>query len=559
MPEFWNVAVDTVVDTSKKVGGAVCDAAGKYAGADSQACRKVVDGTAEKAGEAAKDPVGTAIKTTLEGPINDFLISLWTGAVNFFQTFISSWIHAGPVISLEKDTMDWMKVATGPMVWICAVIGILIAGGKAMWNARGDDLRLMMQSLARVMIVSTGGSAFIAWMITASDSMAGWILKMAQWDKLNVKEALLKDPAAFVASAGAMSIIFSGIMVLVVLIQWILMIIRALVLPIIVLFWPISEAMNMAAGVPRFSRASRWILAFLLFKPTVAILYAFAFTLLKSQDGIGGPVMAVAVVTISIFALPFILKIVMPLSTAIGAGGGGDELIAVGKLALAAAAAGATAGAGAGAAGAGGGGAAGGAGGGGGGMAAAGGAGGGGSGGGGGMTIDSGQTLGSSGLMPVDDTPSGSTGQGSSGSPISNSNTDPEGTGTGGGSGGGPGPEELQPDPDETHPDDFILDPGNEKQDPGGGGGGDGKQHHDPNQHNSDDQESNKGGGGNNKSFERQNPPLEYQEQPQPHHREQQNRTPPPERQQQQQQAYQGMASTARPNRPKLEPWGYIP
>ena len=76
MPEFWNVAVDTVVDTSKKVGGAVCDAAGKYAGADSQACRKVVDGTAEKAGEAAKDPVGTAIKTTLEGPINDFLISL---------------------------------------------------------------------------------------------------------------------------------------------------------------------------------------------------------------------------------------------------------------------------------------------------------------------------------------------------------------------------------------------------------------------------------------------------------------------------------------------------
>ncbi|BAV86648.1 hypothetical protein RA11412_0349 [Rothia aeria] len=112
------------------------------------------------------------------------------------------------------------------------------------------------------------------------------------------------------------------------------------------------------------------------------------------------------------------------------------------------------------------------------------------------MTIDSGQTLGSSGLMPVDDTPSGSTGQGSSGSPISNSNTDPEGTGTGGGSGGGPGSEELQPDPDETHPDDFILDPGNEKQDPGGGGGGDDKQHHDPNQRNFDDQESNKGGGG---------------------------------------------------------------
>ena len=344
-----NSLADAAINIGKNGGDFYCDANPLIQ--DKANCHENVAAGAEKVRGAIEDPGGTVIKAALEGPINDFLISMWKGAVNFFQTFISSWIHAGPVISLEKDTMDWMKVATGPMVWICAVIGILIAGGKAMWNARGDDLRLMMQNLARVMIVSTGGSAFIAWMITASDSMAGWILKMAQWDKLNVKEALLKDPAAFVASAGAMSIIFSGIMVLVVLIQWILMIIRALVLPIIVLFWPISEAMNMAAGVPRFSRASRWILAFLLFKPTVAILYAFAFTLLKSQDGIGGPVMAVAVVTISIFALPFILKIVMPLSTAIGAGGGGDELIAVGKLALAAAAAGATAGAGAGAAG----------------------------------------------------------------------------------------------------------------------------------------------------------------------------------------------------------------
>ena len=84
MAEFWNAAVDTVVGGGKAIGGAACEAAGKF-GADSQACHKVVDGTADKIGEAAKDPVGTAVKTALEGPINDFLISLWTGAVNFFR------------------------------------------------------------------------------------------------------------------------------------------------------------------------------------------------------------------------------------------------------------------------------------------------------------------------------------------------------------------------------------------------------------------------------------------------------------------------------------------
>ena len=112
-----------VTDTGKKLVGAVCDVAGNVTGTDSQACHKVVDSTAEKAGEVVKDPGGTVAKAVLEGPINDFLISMWKGAVDFFQTFITSWIDAGPVISLEKDTMDWMKVATGPMVWICVVYG----------------------------------------------------------------------------------------------------------------------------------------------------------------------------------------------------------------------------------------------------------------------------------------------------------------------------------------------------------------------------------------------------------------------------------------------------
>ena len=88
---------------------------------DKAECHENVAAASEKVRGAVEDPDGTAVKTELEGLSNDFPISLWAGAVNFFQTFISSWIHAGPVISLEKDTMDWMKVVTSPIMWICAV------------------------------------------------------------------------------------------------------------------------------------------------------------------------------------------------------------------------------------------------------------------------------------------------------------------------------------------------------------------------------------------------------------------------------------------------------
>jgi hypothetical protein len=116
-----NSLADAAINIGKNGGDFYCDANPLIQ--DKANCHENVAAGAEKVRGAVEDPGGTVIKAALEGPINDFLISMWKGAVNFFQTFISSWINAGPVISLEKDTMDWMKVATGPMVWICVVYG----------------------------------------------------------------------------------------------------------------------------------------------------------------------------------------------------------------------------------------------------------------------------------------------------------------------------------------------------------------------------------------------------------------------------------------------------
>ena len=71
---------------------------------------------------------------------------------------------------------------------------------------------------------------------------------------------------------------------------------------------------------------------------------------MKGDEGLGGFVMGICVIIISIFALPGLLKVVMPASAATGADGGGGLLSAAGKFLLAAAAVGATGGAAGGAA-----------------------------------------------------------------------------------------------------------------------------------------------------------------------------------------------------------------
>ena len=76
-----NKVAEFAGDTTKNLGDFSCDAS--FWIQDKAKCHENVAAAAEKVKGAVEDPVGTAIKTTLEGPINDFLISMWKGAVNF--------------------------------------------------------------------------------------------------------------------------------------------------------------------------------------------------------------------------------------------------------------------------------------------------------------------------------------------------------------------------------------------------------------------------------------------------------------------------------------------
>ena len=115
-------------------------------------------------------------------------------------------------------------------------------------------------------------------------------------------------------------------MVLVVIVQWCIMIFVAIATPVLLMYWPVAEGITFAAGGRGFSRVSKWLLAFILFKPTVAVLYGFAFQELKGGDGIGGIVTAVCIIAMAPFALPALLKIVNPAAAGTGADGAGTAL-----------------------------------------------------------------------------------------------------------------------------------------------------------------------------------------------------------------------------------------
>ena len=305
-----------------------------------QDCHAVVDKGAEvaaAAGKAISDPVGTVAGAIGNDIFEKILTSFWNGSVGIYRDFITSWLHAGPIIDPEKSSaFQWGTGVVNIFTLLAVTIGIMVAGVKIVWEQRGEDIRYVLSSLGRVILVSGMGVAIISLLLTASDQAAAAILESSNWSSRDTT-AILGDPGKAVAALGAILFLPGAIMVLVVIVQWCIMIFVAIATPVLLMYWPVAEGITFAAGGRGFSRVSKWLLAFILFKPTVAVLYGFAFQELKGGDGIGGIVTAVCIIAMAPFALPALLKIVNPAAAGTGADGAGTALAGMAGMAVGAA------------------------------------------------------------------------------------------------------------------------------------------------------------------------------------------------------------------------------
>ena len=305
-----------------------------------QDCHAVVDKGAEvaaAAGKAISDPVGTIAGAIGNDIFDKILTSFWNGSVGIYRDFITSWLRAGPIIDPEKSSaFQWGTGVVNIFTLLAVTIGIMVAGVKIVWEQRGEDIRYVLSSLGRVIVVSGMGVALISLLLTASDQAAAAILESSNWSSRDTT-AILGDPGKAVAALGAILFLPGAIMVLVVIVQWCIMIFVAIATPVLLMYWPVAEGITFAAGGRGFSRVSKWLLAFILFKPTVAVLYGFAFQELKGGDGIGGIVTAVCIIAMAPFALPALLKIVNPAAAGTGADGAGTALAGLAGMAVGAA------------------------------------------------------------------------------------------------------------------------------------------------------------------------------------------------------------------------------
>jgi type IV secretion system protein TrbL len=244
-------------------------------------------------------------------------------------------VTGSPTVSFLQDGLWYWTAAL-------AVVAVIVGGTRMMWEQRGEPVRDLVRSLMTLTLVSGMGLAVIALLIVASDGFSSWIIDQST-DGNGFAPAI---QAMIISGEGEvaifMVIILGLVGIITSVIQIVLMVVRSGMLVILAGILPTTAAFtNTEMGKQWFQKTVGWTLAFILYKPAAAIVYATAFRLidtdLANANVLLNTITGVALMIVALLALPALLRFVTPVVGAIASGGGGG--MAAGALGAAATAA----------------------------------------------------------------------------------------------------------------------------------------------------------------------------------------------------------------------------
>lgn len=281
--------------------------------------------------QAVADAVGNVVKT-----LGTFWVNVGTPALTAAPGGSTA---SDPVLFLQNSLYFWTASL--------AVLSVLVGAAKMTIERRGAPLRDLVRSLATLIVVSGAGVAAVGLLTVAADQFSAWIItNSTNGTSFNENITALLALSATSPLGSIMIILLGLVAILASVMQIVLMIIRGGLLVILTGIFPTAAAFtNTEAGKGWFQKCTAWLIAFILYKPAAAIIYATAFQLSGSKifgnvgDGkdFGSALLAtvtgLALMIIALFAMPALMRFVTPMVGAVAGGGGALAAGAVGALA----------------------------------------------------------------------------------------------------------------------------------------------------------------------------------------------------------------------------------
>jgi hypothetical protein len=222
-----------------------------------------------------------------------------------------------------------------------AVAALLVAGAKLAIDQRGEGVRQIATLLLRLAVVTGMGVLAIDLAASAADQFSTWIISQSTNNTdfgANIT-ALLGLTTLTGGAIGAMLVIVLGLVaILASVIQILLMVVRGGMLVMLAGILPTAAAAsNFEFGQQWFKKTTAWTLAFVLYKPAAAIVYAVAFRLagdnVFSGNGLVSVITGLSLMILALLALPALMRFVVPAVGTLASGSAGGVLAGAGLAA----------------------------------------------------------------------------------------------------------------------------------------------------------------------------------------------------------------------------------
>ncbi|MFJ2833053.1 hypothetical protein ACIPC1_36815 [Streptomyces sp. NPDC087263] len=301
---------------------------------------------------------GTAPKDLGDTGFDDIAESAAQAASTTVKALGSAWMDLGsPDLGEDGGPVAFLRGSTLWFTTFTAVLCLLVAAGHLAWQRRGEPARQALQGLLNLVVVSSAGVATVNLLAEAGDKFSVWIIDrstgcgqisatgepvascVAEFEKrTSAMLALGEADSSFLVLIMAILVIAGSVA------QIALMIVRMAMLVILTGTLPLAAAASSTAtGRVWFRRSVGWLLAFVLYKPAAAVVYAAAFSMSgQTQDNdVVSMVSGVVLIVLACFTLPALMRFAAPVVQAAVSGtgragrasaGAGGAAVATGAL-----------------------------------------------------------------------------------------------------------------------------------------------------------------------------------------------------------------------------------
>ncbi|WP_216589853.1 hypothetical protein [Streptomyces brasiliscabiei] len=217
---------------------------------------------------------------------------------------------------------------TAEVNWIVAYVAVaslLLAAIRMAVDRKGQSMKQAFMGMWKVILVGAASVPVVTALMAASDAYAKDVY--ARSDLGDNASTML---GVLTLNQPGLVLIFGLLVMLSSFVQIVLMYIRIGVLIMLVGTLPLAAASSMTGwGEGWWKKHIGWLAAWLLYKPAAALIIYSATAMTKGTKDLNSIIAGMGMLIMAVFALPALLKLIVPATAALGGTSGGTVALGV--------------------------------------------------------------------------------------------------------------------------------------------------------------------------------------------------------------------------------------